>query len=100
MSYCQILDVIKRMPLEIKEEIQKEIKKDLKQSKPKRTLRKKNIEIVAYTIDGIGLTKEEYTNQIMQASNDAHAGIGLISHEEAMFQIDQKIKEYENKMTK
>ena len=53
---------------------------------------------VAYTTDGKGLTEKEYTELIMQASDDVHNEIGLIEIDEVERRLDKKIASYESSL--
>jgi len=46
------------------------------------------------------LTKQEYTDCILKASDEAHKGLELISLEEVFEKFDKKIKEFENRLVK
>jgi len=65
-----------------------------------RNIKETSSDFVAYTIDGKGLTKQEYIDCILKASDEAHKGIDLISHEEVFAKFDKRFKEYENRLAK
>jgi hypothetical protein len=60
----------------------------------------KSSDFIAYTIKGKGLTKQEFSDIILKASDEAHAGINLIEHNEVVARINKKIKSYESNMAK
>jgi len=62
------------------------------------TVNEPSAEYVAYTTKGKGLTQKEYSDIILKASDDAHAGIGLVPHEEVVNWINSLIEENENNL--
>jgi len=60
----------------------------------------KKTDIVVYTTEGKGLTKQEFTNIILKASDEAHAGINLIEHSEVVKRMNKKIMDYESNMAR
>ncbi len=104
IPYNQFIEVLQKMPLELKNKLQSDwIKPTKEKSKP--TTRKKthskesdNTEIVVYTTNGKGLTQAEYSAHILKLSDEAHAGIGLIPHNEVVNRI-KKIMNEKRKIT-
>ena len=58
----------------------------------------KDSEFVAYTTNGKGLTRKEYTEMILLASDEANKGINLIEHSEVEKRINEKIAKYESNL--
>jgi len=61
---------------------------------------KKGKTFVAYTIKGKGLTQKKYQKRIMKASDEAHAGIGLIPHDEVFAKFDKLKQQYDSNLEK